>query len=137
MRSLSQPEVTQIDAFHGYRCPGGTERRGPGQDDQSWSGCDIKTRRDQAEECAGEAGASSGNAPLWDSRCSCAAAKEAPPMMVSITGDFQALILNGEDGDALVVPWAVLTDYISDKRIRRVYGRQTTRGHRHADALSR
>ena len=47
-------------------------------------------------------------------------------MMDSITGDFQALILNGEDGDARVVPWAVLTDYISDKRIRRAYGRQTT-----------
>jgi hypothetical protein len=64
-------------------------------------------------------------------------------MMGSITGDLQALILKmrfrvripsallstlgarqhaymgpaGEDGDALVVPWAVLTEYISHKRI--------------------
>lgn len=136
-----------VDSFNGYKCSGGTEWRASGQDDQNWSGCYIATSRSQAEGYAGEAGAADGTASLWEvtlkkpmlvCKCEGGFIDEG-----SISGDFKAAILKkifnidvpsaliptlgaqklaymgpaGEDGVELVVPWAILDEYIQYKRV--------------------
>jgi hypothetical protein len=139
-------EVKVYKSFEGYKGSGGTSWN-TGKSRSDWSGCYIATTREQAEGYIGELGSESGKASMWEiSLKQSLPVKVFSGGFIDqsdIPGDFKAKVLKkilkinnseklvkelggqgfaylgpaGEDGNEMVVPWALIPDYIVYKRI--------------------